>query len=54
MENEITTDHDHHKYITTQVFIKLTSGNLTARLKQANLASKTDIANFAKKTDLNK
>ena len=48
-ENEITTDHDHKKYITTQEFNKLTSGNFTARLAQANLASKNDIANFAKR-----
>ena len=50
-ENEITADHDHDKYITTQEFNKLTSENLTARLKQANLASKGDIVNFVKKTD---
>ena len=39
-ENEITNDHDHDKYITTQKFNTLTSENLTARLQQANLASK--------------
>ena len=41
--NEIekqTTDHNHDKYITTQIFNKLTSDNFTARLKKANLASK--------------
>ena len=54
IENKITTDHDHDKYITTQEFNKLTSENFTARLKQANLASKSDIFNFVKKTDLNK
>ena len=51
MENKITTDHDHDKYITTQEFNKLKSENFTARLAQANLASKSDIANFVKKTD---
>ena len=54
IENKITTDHDHDKYITTQEFNKLTSENFTARLKQANLASKSDIFDFVKKTDLNK
>ena len=49
IENEIATDHDHDKYITTQKSNKLTSENFTARLKQANLASKNDIANFVKK-----
>ena len=52
IENKITTDHDHDKYITTQEFNKLTSDNFNARLAQANLASKNDITNFAKKTDL--
>ena len=51
IENKITTDHDHDKYITTQEFNRLTSENFTARLKQANLASKSDIANFLIKTD---
>ena len=51
IENKITTDHDHDKYITTQEFNKLTSEKFTARLAQANLASKNDIANFVKKTD---
>ena len=49
--NKITTDHDHNKYITTQEFNKLTSGNFTARLAQEKLAGKIDIANFVKKTD---
>ena len=49
IENEIN-DHNHDKYVTTQEFNELTSGNLAAILKQANLASKTDIANFIKKT----
>ena len=49
IENEITTDHDHDKYVTTQEFNKLTSENFSARLAQANLANKFDIANFVKK-----
>ena len=43
IENKITTDHDHDKYITTQGFNNLTSENFTARLKQTYLASNTDI-----------
>ena len=43
------TDHDHHKYITTPEFNKLTAEYFTARLAQANSASKSDIANFIKK-----
>ena len=43
IENKITTDHDHDKYITTQEFNKLTSENVTAIL-----TSKSDIANFIK------
>ena len=50
IENKITTDHDHDKYITTQEFNRLTSENFTARLRHANLASKNDIVNFVKKT----
>ena len=50
IQNKITTDHDHDKYITTPEFNKLTSENYTARLAQANLAKKSDIANFIKKT----
>ena len=46
MENIITTDHDHNKYIAIQNFIKLPSENLAARLKQANLGSKNDISNL--------
>ena len=48
IEDKITTDHDHDKYITTQEFNNLTSESFTARLKQANLASKNDISNFVK------
>ena len=51
IENKITTDHDHDKYITTEEFNKFTSENFTTRLKQANLSNKSDISNFAKKTD---
>ena len=51
IKNEITTNYDHDKYITTQEFNKITSENFTARLKQANLVKKNDITNFVKKTD---
>ena len=37
--------------ILLQEFNKLTSENITAKLKQANLASKNDIANIVKKID---
>ena len=40
IENKITTDHDHDKYITTQEFNKLASEHFTAGLRQANLARK--------------
>ena len=40
IENKITTDHDHDKYITTPELNKLTSENYSAGLVQANLASK--------------
>ena len=46
IENKITTDRDHDKYIDTQEFNKITSENLTVRLSKANLACKSDIANF--------
>ena len=49
-----TVDHDHDKYITIQQLNKLTSQNITARLRQANLAMKYGISNFVKKADLNK
>ena len=52
-ENKITTDHDHDKDITIQLFNKLTAENFTATLAKANLASKSDIAKFVKNTDLN-
>ena len=48
IENKITANHDHDKYITTQEFNKLTSENVAARLKKAILASKNDIADFVK------
>ena len=38
-ENKIANDNDHDKYITNQEFSKLTSENITARLKQANLVN---------------
>ena len=49
IENKITSDHDHDKYITTQEFNILTSESCTANLKQTNLAGKNDIVNFRKK-----
>ena len=49
LENKNATGHDHSKYITTQKFNKLTSGNFNARLAQANVASRYDITNFVKK-----
>ena len=52
IENQ-KNDHDYAKYITTQVFNKLTADTFTARLKQTNLASKNDIANLVKKIDFN-
>ena len=48
VENKIP---DHHKYITTPEFNKLTTKKFAARLTQANLGSKKYIANFVKKTD---
>ena len=51
IENKITTNHDHDKYITTREFnIK----KIYCKIITANLASKNDIANFVKKTDLDK
>ena len=49
IENKITTDHN--KYITTQEFNKLTSQNVTARLKQGSLVSKNYVRSFLKETD---
>ena len=49
IENKITTDHDHDKYISTQEFNKLTAENITARVAQANLVSMNDIANLVKR-----
>ena len=49
IENEITANDDHDKYITTQELDSLPAENVTARLKQLILASRTDIANFVKK-----
>ena len=48
IENRITTDYDHDRWITTQEFNQLTSDNFAARLAQTNLASKNEIANFVK------
>ena len=36
------TDHEHHEYIATPEFNKLTAENFSARLSQANLIKKTD------------
>ena len=49
IENKITTDHGHDKYITTQKFIKLTAENFIARLAQTYLVTQSDIVNFVKK-----
>ena len=49
IENKITTDHGHDKYITTQKFIKLTAENFIARLAQTYLVTQSDIANFVKR-----
>ena len=54
IENKVTNDHGHDKYVTTNKVNKLTAEHFTARLVRANLARKRDIANFVKKTDLNK
>ena len=51
IENKITTDHGHDRYIATQGFNKLTTESFTARLAEANFVNINDIANFVKKTD---
>ena len=40
IENKITTDHDHDKYITTQEFNELTSEKNTARLVRTDFDDK--------------
>ena len=50
-ENQITTDHDHDRFIIAQKLNKLTSENVNTKLANANLASKNDNANFVNKTD---
>ena len=40
IENNITTNHDHDKYITTQEFNKLTLENVNARLDLTSKFSK--------------
>ena len=52
-EKEIL-DHNRCKYITTQVFKKLTADNFASRLSQENLASKNDIADFVIEKDFDK
>ena len=37
------SDHNHHKYITTAEFNKLTTENFKARLAQADLVKKKQI-----------
>ena len=49
--NKVTTDHDHHKYIPTQEFNKLTSENFNALLARANLTSISANASLRKKVD---
>ena len=49
IENEITSDRDHDKYITTQELNDLTAQIVASRLGKANLPNKNDIANFVKK-----
>ena len=49
IENKITRDHGHDKYITTQKFIKLTAENFITRLAQTYLVTQSDIVNFVKK-----
>ena len=52
IENKVTTDHDHDKFITIQEFSNLKSKTFTARLAQVKLASESDIANFVKEDRL--
>ena len=54
IENEITSDRDHDKYITTQELNDLTAQIVASRLGKANLTNKNDIANFVKKTKKNR
>ena len=49
IENEITSDRDHDKYITTQELNDLTAQIVASRLGKANLTNKNDIANFVEK-----
>ena len=45
IENEITSDRDHDKYITTQELNDLTAQIVASRLGKANLTNKNDITN---------
>ena len=54
IENEITSDRDHDKYITTQELNDLTAQIVASRLGKANLTNKNDIANFVKKKKKNR
>ena len=38
MENKVTTDHDHDKYITTQEFNKLTSEKIYSKTKTSKFS----------------
>ena len=49
IENKITSDRDHDKYITIQELRDLTAQIFASRSGKANLANKNDIANFVKK-----
>ena len=49
-KKNITIDHGHDKYITTEEFNNLTSENPAAILRPANLAIKSDISYFTKNT----
>ena len=54
IENRITNDHDHDKYITTEEPNKSTSENFTSRIAQAYLEIKSDTVTLVRKTDLKK
>ena len=53
IENKITSDRDHDKYITIQELRDLTAQIFASRSGKANLANKNDIANFVKKNKKN-
>ena len=51
IEDKITIDDDHAKYIVTQKFNNSTSKKFSGRLALANLERESYIANFVQKTD---